>query len=318
MDVEPKLSLQGSPFPIDSLIIFSIISKLMGKNPEDWDKHLRGISQRGYNMVHFTPLQKRGDSNSPYSIFDQHLFDPEYFPNGESDVAAMVMKMENEYGLMGLTDVVLNHTANNSPWLEEHPEAGYNIRTAPHLESAYELDTALLKFGEELEKHGLPTEFHSEQDLLRVMEGVKSEVLAKLQLWEYYVLDTERNTNDIVKAWTEGQVIFQDDGFGKPGMRGLDEVKDWPLKQKADWLIDYAMVGGDRMGERFRRRMEPQIAAGLLSALLGRRDSRTHDAPDDRVAHGTMLRLLEECNLQFYREYDTDTAEIMEQLFNRI
>lgn len=29
-----------------------------------------------------------------------------------------------EYGLLSLTDVVLNHTANDSPWLMDHPEAG--------------------------------------------------------------------------------------------------------------------------------------------------------------------------------------------------
>ncbi|KAK4994143.1 bifunctional 4-alpha-glucanotransferase/amylo-alpha-1,6-glucosidase, partial [Cryomyces antarcticus] len=75
VDVSPKLTLQNSPLPLDALSIFSVISKFMGKYPTDWDKHLHGISERGYNMVHFTPLMMRGDSNSPYSIYDQHQFD---------------------------------------------------------------------------------------------------------------------------------------------------------------------------------------------------------------------------------------------------
>ena len=67
---------------------------------------------------------ERGDSNSPYSIYDQHTFDPAIFPKGEADIEDLTKKMEGQYGLMGMTDVVWNHTANNSKWLEEHPEAG--------------------------------------------------------------------------------------------------------------------------------------------------------------------------------------------------
>ena len=66
--------------PLAALSVFSLISKFMGKYPADWDKHLRGISERGYNMIHFTPLQQRGASNSPYSIYDQLAWDPEFLP----------------------------------------------------------------------------------------------------------------------------------------------------------------------------------------------------------------------------------------------
>ena len=46
-----------------------------------------------------------------------------------ADDAAMqireIMRVAKEdYGLLSLTDVVLNHTANDSPWLIHHPEAG--------------------------------------------------------------------------------------------------------------------------------------------------------------------------------------------------
>ncbi|KAH7072927.1 glucanotransferase domain of glycogen debranching enzyme-domain-containing protein [Paraphoma chrysanthemicola] len=318
IDVCPKLTLQGQQLPVEGVIVFSTLSKFMGKFPADWDNHLRGISQRGYNMVHFTPLMIRGVSNSPYSIYDQLAFDKDAFPNGEKDVARMVKKMHTEFNMLAMTDVVWNHTANNSKWLEEHPEAGYNVDTAPHLRPALELDTALIKFGKELSSHGLPTKFENESDLLRVMEGVKKHVLDKQKLWEYYVVDVERNTNAITEKWIAGQAKFVEDSFSEAGLRGLDAVKGWSLKQKADWLIDHALLGGDRMGERFRRQIDPAVGAGLCCALFGRHDSRTGSAPDERAAREEFTRILNELNLPFYKEYDGDSKEILEQLFNRI
>ncbi len=318
MDVSPKLTLHGSPLPLDALSIISVISKFMGKYPGDWDRHLQGIAQRGYNMIHFTPLTMRGSSDSPYSIYDQLQFDKAYFPNGERDVAELISKMENDYGLLGLCDVVWNHTANNSKWLEEHPEAGYNVTTAPWLESAKELDDALLDFGTQLRSLGLPTEISSADDLLRIMDAIKNKVMSGCRLWEYYVLKTERDAKAMVEAWSAGKVTYPEKGFGTLGVGGLDEVKSWSLKQKADWLIDNALVGGDRMGERYRRKIDPQLGAALLNALFGRHDSGSSASSSEKVAHEEALRILDECNLQFYREYDGDAAEIMEQLYNRI
>ncbi|OCK82729.1 glycoside hydrolase family 133 protein [Lepidopterella palustris CBS 459.81] len=318
IDVCPRLSLQGSYMPTDSLVVFSVISKFMGNYPTDWENHLRGISQRGYNMVHFTPLMMRGVSNSPYSIYDQLQFDDTSFPNGEKDVAGMVKKMEQEFNMLAMTDVVWNHTANNSKWLEEHPEAGYNVQTAPWLESALELDTALLKFSKDLRVLGLPTTITTVNDLLKIMDGCKTHVLGGCRLWEYYVLDVERDAEAIVNAWVDGQATFPDKGFDTLGVRGLDEVKEWSLKRKSDWCVEHALRGGDRLGERYRRQMEPAICAGLLSTLLGRYEARTTSAPGKRAAQVLVYRILEEVNLQFYREYDDDATEILEQLFNRI
>lgn len=124
---EPKL------LPLDGLAILSVIAKWQGKL-EGWDAYLDEASRRGYNMLHFTPLQTRGESGSPYSIFDQLKFDPELFFEGKGqpgdgveEIGAMIRKCREKYGLLSLTDVVLNHTANNSPWLEEHPESGTSL-----------------------------------------------------------------------------------------------------------------------------------------------------------------------------------------------
>jgi glycogen debranching enzyme len=40
----------------------------------------------------------------------------------------------------------------HSPWLEEHPEAGYNLENSPHLKRAFVLDVAIQDFSRLLEQ----------------------------------------------------------------------------------------------------------------------------------------------------------------------
>jgi glycogen debranching enzyme len=108
--------------PLDGLCILTVVSKWMGPLSK-WREHFLEASDRGYTMLHWTPLQERGKSDSPYSIRDQLKYDPSLF---------------EEYGLLSLTDVVLNHTANDSPWLVDHPEAGKCFGlSARHFSASY-------------------------------------------------------------------------------------------------------------------------------------------------------------------------------------
>jgi glycogen debranching enzyme len=315
VDVEPQLKLNSHTLALDALSIFSVVSKFMGKYPDGWEKHLHGISARGYNMVHFTPLQQRGESNSPYSLYDQLAFDRDTFPNGESDVAKMIKTMEEQHQLLGLTDIVLNHTANNSKWLEEHPEAGYNVETAPWLESALELDTALIKYGEELHSLGLPTEFKNMDDLSRVIDGIKEHVLQRIRLWEYFGVDVPSNSKSVIDAWTSGKTRLPDGGFDSSMMGGgVDAVKQWSLFQRADFLKNKGMQNGVRIDGRFSRTVDPLVGSALLTALVGRYD----EGADTKPAVDLILDILNELNLPFYREYDDDVAAILDQVKGRL
>ena len=265
-------------------------------------------------MVHFTPLTVRGKSNSPYSIYDQLSFDPANFPNGEQDLATMIDNMESEHALLGMTDVVWNHTANNSKWLEEHPEAGYNVETAPWLESALALDDALLEYGERLEALGLPTEFKTIGDLAKVIEAMKEHVIGRIRLWEYYAIDTKRDAKAIVEAYVAGEVKLPSRGFGDLGIGGLDAIKSWSLKQKADFLQEKGLIHGLRIDGRYCRQVDAGVGAALLTAILGRYDAMAEIS----VAEGKIKSVLDELNLPFYREYDADVAVIMQQVKDRV
>ncbi|ETS87015.1 hypothetical protein PFICI_00843 [Pestalotiopsis fici W106-1] len=305
IDVAPRLSLDGRPLPLPALSLFSVISKFMGKYPTDWERHLRGISDRGYNMIHFTPLQVRGDSNSPYSLYDQLGWDPDCFPNGESDVQKMVTSLEKNHGLLSLTDIVLNHVANNTKWLEEHPDAGYNLTTAPWLESAYILDTKLLEFGFKLEELGYPNEFKSVDDLVKVMDGIKKHVVAEIRLWEYYALNVDRDVDAAVEAWAAGKTSAAAD---------LDHLKDASLKDQAEYLLGKGLLNNDRLGERFFRRIDPEVAAALAATLFG----KYRGEADESTIRAKLVEIFDAANVRFYDEYDKEIGEILQQLFNRI
>ncbi|KAL7629481.1 bifunctional 4-alpha-glucanotransferase/amylo-alpha-1,6-glucosidase [Parahypoxylon ruwenzoriense] len=310
IDVAPRLSLDGRPLPLPALSVFSVISKFMGKYPTDWEKHLRGISGRGYNMIHFTPLQTRGASNSPYSLYDQLGWDPECFPRGEKDVQQMVNSLEHNHSLLSLTDIVLNHTAHNTRWLLEHPEAGYNLITAPWLESAYVLDTQLLVFSSKLEDLGYPRELQSTDDLMNIMDGIKKHVISETCLWEYYALDVDRDVDTAVESWIAGKLSVPAGSCGGD----LDNLKEASVEEQAKYLVQNGLLGNDRLGERFRRSINPKISAALIAALFG----KYRDEADEAAIRSKLIQILDVANVSFYEEYDKEIGETLQQLFNRI
>ena len=115
--------------PLDGITMLTIISKWMGPIVQ-WRKYFQEASDRGYTMLHWTPLQVRGASDSPYSIKDQKNYDLRVFNTPVQPLAAAsiiedtLRVAKEEYGLLSLTDVVLNHTSGDSEWLVYHPEAG--------------------------------------------------------------------------------------------------------------------------------------------------------------------------------------------------
>jgi glycogen debranching enzyme len=270
------------------------------------------VSDKGYNMVHFTPLMERGASNSPFSLYNQVNFDPHEFPNGEKDVIALVDKMEKEYELLSLTDVVWNHTAHNSEWLQHHPEAGYNRVSAPWLEAPYQLDDALLQFSKKMGGLGYPTELKTKEDLLKVMEGIKIHVVAQLKLWEFYIIDVEANAASIMEKW-----LACDGEDGVDRLEALGYKKGGTTSDKAQFLAKHCLRGADRLGDRYRKHIDPLVGAAYLQLEFGTPPG-SDDAGSFLISRKDLKGILDEINLPYYKEYDGDMEEALEQLYNRI
>lgn len=77
--------------------------------------------------------------------------------------------------MLSICDIVLNHTANESEWLLEHPEATYNVANCPHLRPALLLDYVLTKLTEDVgrgdyEHRGIPRRINQNEHLDVSME----------------------------------------------------------------------------------------------------------------------------------------------------
>ena len=57
---------------------------------------------------------------------------------------------------MSIVDIVLNHTADNSSWINEHPEATYNTDVCPQLHTAWLLDNALTELTTDMIEGKIP------------------------------------------------------------------------------------------------------------------------------------------------------------------
>ena len=129
--------------PINAVQTQTVLSKCLGLF-KSWKERLLVSKKSGYNVIHFTPIQELGDSNSAYSLKDQLRLNPSFGEDVTFEhVKQLLQDMRTEWSVLSLTDIVLNHTANESPWIKEHPEAGFNMVNSPHLRPAFLLDRVL-------------------------------------------------------------------------------------------------------------------------------------------------------------------------------
>lgn len=289
--VQPLLRINGEYLPLNSVLLQLVVSKWV----PDWELVFAEVARKGYNMVHFTPLQQRGSSNLPYSIYDQLTYDPALFLLA-ADVAALVAGLEKNHGVLSMTDVVWNHTADNSAWLRDHPDAGYLQQTAPHLEAAIKLDAKLREFSDAMATLGYPTELRLTDDVLAAMEGIKEHVLQPLRLWEYYTVDVDSTLAAATAAFSCVRPAELPAGLHSP-------------QQLAEYVVTH---GGSHEGYtfgglsgRFANKINPEVLALVVLAVAGEDSSLTR-------------RILDEINVPRYASYDNDKLLVLDQLFNRI
>lgn len=219
VQVEPiiKVGPSGAQkvIPLDSIRCQTVLSKCLGPF-STWENKLRVAKESGYNLIHFTPVQELGGSRSGYSLREQDKVNSEFgnilttngiIPKDGSsskrssvtfdDLEKIIKKIRQEWGVASICDIVLNHTANESEWIKEHPEGTYSCFTCPHLRPAYLLDACLAQVGTDvaaghLDHIGVPVIVETEDHLQSLKYHVMSTYLPKVNIPEFYQCDVEK------------------------------------------------------------------------------------------------------------------------------
>ncbi|KAJ3105154.1 hypothetical protein HDU97_008436 [Phlyctochytrium planicorne] len=301
--------------PLDGICILTVIPKWM-PTINRWPDYFKSFNDGGYNMLHFAPLNTRGSSNSPYSIFDQLSISGDLFDGNPSEderekvLGETLERARFEFSLLSITDVVWNHTACNSEWLQHHPEAGYNLKNSPHLRIAYEIDEALMHMSDDLEAAGVSNVINSEDTLQAAMKVLHEKVIPKLRLWEFYVIDVKATEKEFKEAWLNRRK----GPLTTPAHKLFASTNLTVIKDRGDVLRREA-VEAKVPGARFGKALNMDICIAFLEMLLNSYGSSAPGSVEDQFK--LFMDTVNELNLPFYQECDGDVAVICENVTNR-
>lgn len=113
----PEWNVNGNTLSLNSLAVQTYLTKLLGPLSE-WKDRLQVAKESGYNVIHLTPVQALGISNSSYSVADFHNLNSTLGDVTYDDLAKFVNELESEWSMLSIQDVVWNHAARNAPWLQ--------------------------------------------------------------------------------------------------------------------------------------------------------------------------------------------------------
>ena len=105
-------------------LIYNLFPPLAGPIPK-WEQHLDRIARMGFTWIFLNPIHTPGLSGSLYAVKDYFGLNPRFYPESGEDPEAVLshfLKEAARRNLKVMLDLVINHTAIDSPLVVEHPE----------------------------------------------------------------------------------------------------------------------------------------------------------------------------------------------------
>jgi starch synthase (maltosyl-transferring) len=105
-------------------LIYNLFQRLVGPTTR-WAEHARRAREMEFEWLYLNPWQYSGFSGSLYSIKDFHRINPLFLPAG-ADPSSLeplryALRQIRQMGMKPVMDLVVNHTAKDSPLIREHP-----------------------------------------------------------------------------------------------------------------------------------------------------------------------------------------------------
>jgi glycogen debranching enzyme len=204
--IDPILKLHnGQQISFNSLQINTVITKLLGPF-EEWISRLKVVKETGYNMIHFTPIQELSkQSNSSYCIKDHmKLINSanKNFEHNLEDLKTLIDSIYRDWNIFSICDLVYNHMANDSEFLQIYPQATYNLKNSRHLIPAFILDRILYHISKDIsigayENQGILKEKFIECNIETLRQIIRDQEIPKYKLEEFFTIDLRKALNKI-------------------------------------------------------------------------------------------------------------------------
>jgi len=104
--------------------IYNLFPLLLGA-VDEWQRRLPAIAGMGFNWIFLNPFHYPGFSGSLYAVKDYYRLHPVVQGAGTASPDALLERFvaaAKEAGLAVMMDLVVNHTAKDSPLVAEHPD----------------------------------------------------------------------------------------------------------------------------------------------------------------------------------------------------
>lgn len=105
-------------------IIYNLFPLLAG-SADRWPLHAERAAGMGFNWLYLNPVHEPGFSGSLYAIKDHARLHPALVPSGAEDdrleQLIPILREIKRLSLHPMVDLVINHTARDSPLVEQHP-----------------------------------------------------------------------------------------------------------------------------------------------------------------------------------------------------
>jgi glycogen debranching enzyme len=206
--VEPDLTfIDGTKVNLNCLQVQTVLTKLLGPLDE-WDSRLITARNSGYNMFHFTPVEELSKiSDSSYSIRDHRRLNSIASKNGQytyNDLARQISRIYTDWNMFSICDLVYNHMSTCSPFLQDVPNAAYNLDNSPFLKPAYVLDRILFHLSKDIQNGayvniGISPDELRQHNLDQIRVVLTDSLLPKYSLEEFYQLNTRKTLDAIAE-----------------------------------------------------------------------------------------------------------------------